>query len=70
MYACAYAKKSLQWINMDDALCKRRPIPLKTIDIRAAEHVRLSGRFDTAQPGFPMMWTAASAELTLTGSEL
>lgn len=43
---------------------------MKTIDIRAAEHVRLSGRFDPAQPGFPMMWTAACAELMLTGSEL
>jgi lysophospholipase L1-like esterase len=43
---------------------------LKTIDIRAAEHVRLSGRFDPAQPGFPMMWTAACAGLMLTGSEL
>lgn len=43
---------------------------MKTIDIRAAEHVRLSGRFDPSQPGFPMMWTAAGAELNVTGSEL
>ncbi len=43
---------------------------MKTIDIRAAEYVRLSGRFDPAQSGFPMMWTAACAEMTLVGSEL
>ncbi len=43
---------------------------MKTLDIRAAEHVRLSGRFDPAQPGFPMMWTAACAEMSLVGSEL
>jgi hypothetical protein len=43
---------------------------MKTIDIRLAEHMRLSGRFDPEQPGFPMMWTAACAEMCVTGGEL
>ena len=43
---------------------------MKTVDIRSAGQVRLSGRFDPAQPGFPMMWTAACAELRVNGSEL
>ncbi|MDD2648365.1 MAG: SGNH/GDSL hydrolase family protein [Eubacteriales bacterium] len=35
------------------------------IDIRSAKSVRLLGRFDKAQDGFPMMWSGACAEMSV-----
>ena len=34
------------------------------------EMIRLSGRFDPAQEGFPMLWSAASAEMNVRGASL
>ncbi len=38
---------------------------MKTIPIRSCPDIRLSGRFDSALPGFPMMWSSSSAEMLL-----
>ncbi len=43
---------------------------MKTVDIRALSEARLSGRFDPAQEGFPMMWSGACAELRVRGGRL
>lgn len=45
-------------------------MPLKTYDIREVPEVRLSGRFDPEQAGFPMMWSGACAEMTVRASRL
>ena len=43
---------------------------MKTYDIRQLPDVRLSGRFDPAQDGFPMMWTGACADMLVLGGTL
>ncbi len=43
---------------------------MKTINIRKASMVRLSGRFDAAQQGFPMLWSGSSAELLAQATTL
>ena len=43
---------------------------MKTLDIRSISTIRFSGRFDAVQPGFPMMWTGASAEMRVQASAL
>lgn len=43
---------------------------MKAMDIRQASMVRLSGRFDPAQEGFPMLWSGASAELLAQAATL
>lgn len=43
---------------------------MKAYDIRKVTDIRLSGRFDPAQTGFPMMWTGACAEMLVRGSTL
>lgn len=40
---------------------------MKTFSIRNHPMIRLSGRFDPAQEGFPMLWSAASAEMNVRG---
>ncbi len=43
---------------------------MKTFSIRNHPMIRLSGRFDPAQDGFPMLWSAASAEMNVRGASL
>lgn len=43
---------------------------MKTYDIRNLNEVRLSGRFDMTQQGFPMHWSSANAEMLLSASKL
>lgn len=43
---------------------------MKTFSIRNHPMIRLSGRFDPAQEGFPMLWSAASAEMNVRGASL
>lgn len=43
---------------------------MKNYDIRKLENIRLSGRFDREQPGFPMMWSGSCAEMLLSASVL
>ena len=43
---------------------------MKTYAIREIPEVRLSGRFDREQEGFPMMWTGACATMRVRGSAL
>ena len=43
---------------------------MKTHDIREIADIRLSGRFDPAQIGFPMMWTGACAEMIVRAGAL
>ena len=43
---------------------------MKSFFIRNHPMIRLSGRFDPAQEGFPMLWSASSAEMNVRGSSL
>lgn len=43
---------------------------MKTYGIREVPEVRLSGRFDPEQSGFPMMWSGACAEMDVRASRL
>ena len=43
---------------------------MKTYPIRELPQVRLSGRFDPEQDGFPMMWTGACATMRVMSSTL
>ena len=43
---------------------------MKTFSIRIHPMIRLSDRFDPAQEGFPMLWSAASAERNVRGASL
>ena len=43
---------------------------MKSFSIRNHPMIRLSGRFDPAQEGFPMLWSASSAEMNVRGSSL
>ena len=43
---------------------------MKSFSIRKHPMIRLSGRFDPAQEGFPMLWSASSAEMNVRGSSL
>lgn len=43
---------------------------MKTFSIRTHPMIRLSGRFDPAQEGFSMLWSAASAEMNVRGASL
>ena len=39
---------------------------MKIFSIRNHPMIRLSGRFDPAQEGFPMLWSAASLEVQIS----
>ena len=39
---------------------------MKTFSIRNHPMIRLSGRFDPAQEGFPMLWSGASLEVQIS----
>ena len=43
---------------------------MKPFSIRNHPMIRLSGRFDPAQEGFPMLWSASSAEMNVRGASL
>lgn len=43
---------------------------MNTYDVRSLTQVRLSGRFDAAQEGFPMMWTGAAAQMMVRAGTL
>ena len=43
---------------------------MRTLPIRENPDVRLHGRFDPAQPDFPMMWTGAGTEMLATAGTL
>lgn len=43
---------------------------MKSYDIRKLDSVRLSGRFDKASEGFPMLWSGSSAEMLVCAGRL
>jgi len=43
---------------------------MKNYDIRALDKIRLSGRFDPEQTGFPMMWSGSGAEMIVSATVL
>ena len=43
---------------------------MKTFSLRNHPQVRLLGRFDPEQPGFPMMWTGSCAEMQIRAATL
>lgn len=43
---------------------------MKTYMIRNTDVIRLNGRFDAAEPFFPMMWSSASADIKVNASQL
>lgn len=43
---------------------------MKTFSLRNQPQVRLLGRFDPDQPGFPMMWTGACAQMRIQATVL
>lgn len=43
---------------------------MKTYFVRDVKNIRLSGRFDVDEAGFPMMWSSASAEMKAEATQL